>query len=311
MGRSVYFSQKFKPEQELYEDIIIESIKRYGFDCFYMPRALTSLDTILNEDTESRFDAAFNIEMYIENVDGYEGDGVLMSKFGLEIRQQVRLVVSRRRWNTSVGVWNKGYSNLRPSEGDLIYVPLVKGLFEIKYVDLETPFYQLQNLPVYKMTCELFEYRGEDLNTGVQEIDTVQNIASTAASYRSTFAYLQGSPKFELNEYVNLSYVSGATGQAKITDLRLSTIDPAYPLLVQLSDLRFTDGKVHPIATGVSIRGATTGAQATLGHVVTLTDGDNDLSDGDFSMQNTKLETKGNTILDFTETNPFGDPNDA
>jgi len=309
MARSVYFSQKFKPEQELYEDIIIESINRYGFDVYYIPRTIVSLDKILNEDTESRFDTAFNIEMYIENVDGYEGDGVLMSKFGLELRSQVRLVVSRRRWNTSIGVWNKGYSNLRPSEGDLIYVPLIKGLFEIKYVDLETPFYQLQNLPVYKMTCELFEYRGEDIDTGIEEIDIMQDLKSTTASYRSTFTYNAGTvAKFQLQERVTLSYISGATGTAEIGELMKQANGT---LQCTFNTLRFTDGVIHPLATGVVVTGVKSGAVATLVHVLTLTDGDDVLSDGDTSMQNNKLETEANAILDFTEINPFGDPNDA
>jgi len=90
-----------------------------------MPRKIIQIDEILNEDVASRFDSAFNIEMYVENVDGYEGDGILMSKFGLEIRNQMKLVVSRKRWDASVGVWNAGYNNFRPSEGDLIYMPTV------------------------------------------------------------------------------------------------------------------------------------------------------------------------------------------
>ena len=155
-----------------------------------MPRKIIQVDEILNEDVASRFDSAFNIEMYVENVDGYEGDGILMSKFGLEIRNQMKLVVSRKRWDASVGVWNAGYNNFRPSEGDLIYMPTVKGVFEIKFVELETPFYQLQNLPVYKITCELFEYSNEDIDTGVAEVDNLQRLKTQdQTTYRSTFTY--------------------------------------------------------------------------------------------------------------------------
>lgn len=191
MSRNVYFSQGVQSERNLYEDIVIESIKIYGHEVFYMPRKITNVDEILNEDVSSRFDSAFNIEMYIENVDGYEGDGILMSKFGLEIRNQMKLVVSRKRWDASVGVWNAGYNNFRPSEGDLIYMPTVKGVFEIKFVELETPFYQLQNLPVYKITCELFEYSNEDIDTGVAEVDAIQTNRSQDQSggYRATFTY--------------------------------------------------------------------------------------------------------------------------
>ena len=190
MSRNVYFSQGVQSEKNLYEDIIIESIKIYGHEVFYMPRKIIQVDEILNEDVASRFDSAFNIEMYVENVDGYEGDGILMSKFGLEIRNQMKLVVSRKRWDASVGVWNAGYNNFRPSEGDLIYMPSVKGVFEIKFVELETPFYQLQNLPVYKITCELFEYSNEDIDTGVAEVDNLQILKTQdQTTYRSTFTY--------------------------------------------------------------------------------------------------------------------------
>lgn len=310
MPRSVYFGQNVKSEKELYEDLIIESIQVYGFDMKYLPRNIVSQDMLLNEDTESRFDAAFDIEMYIETIDGYEGDGVLMSKFGLEIRNQLKIAVSRRRWEQSIGKWNRGYNNYRPSEGDLVYIPGIKGLFEIKYVDLESPFHQLNNLPVYKMTLQLFEYRGEDLNTGIKEIDSVQNQMSAGSSYRATFAYGTGSPQFNLNEYVTLTYASGASGQAKITDLKYKSAE-TYPYYVQLSNLTFTDGEVHVLAPNVVMTSQVTTASGTFMQVYTLTDGDAVLNDSDVSVQNNPIQTRANDFIDFTTVNPFGDTNDT
>lgn len=310
MPRSVYFNQRVKSEQALFEDLIVESIKVYGFDMFYLPRNIVSQDMLLNEDTETRFDAAFNIEMYIETIEGYEGDGVLMSKFGLEIRNQLKIAVSRRRWEQSIGKWNKGFNNYRPSEGDLVYIPDIKGLFEIKLVDLESPFHQLNNLPVYKMTLQLFEYRGEDLNTGIKQIDAVQNQMSTEASYRGTFTYADASIKFNLNEYVTLLYQSGATGRAKITDLKYVQAQ-TYPYYIQLSNLSFTDGTIHPLASSVVISSEITAATGTLMQVYTLTDGDAALSDSNVSIQNNPIERLATEFIDFTAVNPFGSTDDV
>jgi len=316
MPRSVYFGQNVKSEKELYEDLIIESAQVYGFDMQYLPRNIVSQDMLLNEDTETRFDNAFDIEMYIETVDGYEGDGVLMSKFGLEIRNQLKIAVSRRRWEQGIGKWNKGYNNYRPSEGDLVYIPGINGLFEIKYVDLESPFHQLNNLPVYKMTLQLFEYRGEDLNTGNAQIDAVQNQVSTPSSYRATFTYRSGSSKFNLNEYVTIGYTgTTSTAQAKITDLQYKAAE-TYPYYVQLSNLTFTDGVIRPIRSLTSISSSSiasivTTASGTIIHVYTLTDGDAVLNDGDISIQNNPIQTRANDVIDFSEINPFGDTNDT
>lgn len=307
MPRSAYFSQRVPSEQNLLEDIVIESIKIYGFDCYYMPRKIISLDTLLLEDTESKFNSAFLIEMYIENQAGFEGDGVLLSKFGLEIRHQMNLVVSSRRWNSSVGAWNTGFSNLRPSEGDLIYIPLLRGLFEIKFVDLETPFYQLSNLPVYTMKCELFEYRGEDLNTGVKEIDDIQTTISFESSYHVEVpAYGASAVRYLSGEYAKLTFPSGANGEAKITNTEILATGNVR---LQLSNLKFTDSKVHPLSAGVIIEGKTTGVIKTILSISTLTSSDKLLDASPFGT-NSILEKKAIEILDFTASNPFGDPVD-
>jgi hypothetical protein len=164
MPRSVYFSERYRAEQNLLEDLLIESMKIMGHDVYYIPRKIVKQDFILNEDVISTFDASFSIEMYVESVDGFEGDGDLMTKFGLEVRDQVTLVCSRRRWNALIG--RHGYTNdaVRPREGDLIYLPLTGGLFEIKFVEDKSPFFQLGGTgdskgttPTFKLTCELFE----------------------------------------------------------------------------------------------------------------------------------------------------------
>ena len=176
MPRNVYFSQGSNAEQILFEDIQIEALKIYGHATYYIPRKIVTRDMILNEDRESLFDDAYMVEMYIEDIEGFGGEGNLMSKFGIEIRDEVTFIVARKSWNKLVGIWNNTVDNFRPNEGDLIYLPLSNSVFEISFVEHEQPFYQIQNLPVYKLQCRLFEYNDEDFRTGIEEIDNIETV---------------------------------------------------------------------------------------------------------------------------------------
>ena len=150
-------------EQRLVEDLIIESLKIYGHDAYYLPRTLVNKDTIFDEDELSKFTQAYPLEMYLDNVNGYEGQGDIFTRFGLEVRDQATFVLAKRRWEdmvlTSGGTFTQ---TTRPSEGDLIYLEKTKSLFEIRYVDFQNPFYQLNQIYVFRLTCELFEYSSED-----------------------------------------------------------------------------------------------------------------------------------------------------
>ena len=158
------------------EDIIIESMQIYGQDVCYIPRTLVSKDEILGEDRLSEFKNSFPIEMYFENIDTYEGQGAFIQKFGLMMEQSATLVVSRRRWEQLVGRFNKTSIPSRPCEGDLIYYPMTKALFEIKFVKHQDPFYQLGKLYVYKLQVELFQYASERITTGDVNIDAFESL---------------------------------------------------------------------------------------------------------------------------------------
>jgi len=168
-----FFFNNFKNSQEqlLLENLVIESIKIYGEDMYYLPRTLVDQDPIYQSDSISQYNSAYMIEMYIKSVNGFSGDGVFMSKFGLEIRDQVTFSVAQRVFNDEVQTFT---NILRPNEGDLIYFPLNKKAFEIKYVENKEFFYQLGALQTYELTCELFEYSSEVFNTGIEEIDQIQ-----------------------------------------------------------------------------------------------------------------------------------------
>lgn len=176
MALNPYFTQGTANEQALIEDLIIESLKIYGKDMVYIPRTLVSKDEVLGEDRLSEFTNAYPIEMYFENVDSFDGQGAFMQKFGLMMEQSATLVVARKRWETLIG--KKGTTILpnRPAEGDLIYFPMTKGLFEIKFVKHQDPFYQLGRLYVYKLQVELFQYSSETINTGKAEIDVFETL---------------------------------------------------------------------------------------------------------------------------------------
>jgi len=176
MPTNVYFTQGTKNEQFLVEDLIIESLKIYGQDFFYIPRTLVSKDEILGEDRLSKFTSSFPIEMYFENVDSFEGQGAFIQKFGLMMEQSATMVVARRRWEQMVGRFGATIIPSRPCEGDLIYFPLTKGMFEIKFVKHQDPFYQLGKLYVYKLQVELFQYSSEKIDTGIPSIDAFETL---------------------------------------------------------------------------------------------------------------------------------------
>jgi hypothetical protein len=173
-----FFFNNFQASQEqlLLENLIIEAIRIYGQDMYYIPRKLNNYDEVYGADDQSSYENAYPLELYIKSIDGFSGDGDFMSKFGIEIRNQVIFSVAQRRFSEEVGDYT---TQVRPNEGDLIYFPLNKKCFQIKYVNKFEMFYQLGALQTWEMTCELFEYSGERMSTGIPEIDILQKKFST------------------------------------------------------------------------------------------------------------------------------------
>jgi len=151
--------------------LVVESIRVYGHDLYYLPRTRINDDLILGEDSYSEFNSQYFVEMYIKNVEGFAGQGDFLSKFNLEIRDQITFTVARRTFNNEVGAYT---TFTRPREGDLVYFPLNNKIFEIKFVEHESIFYQLGALQTFDITCELFEYNNEIFNTGISLIDEKQ-----------------------------------------------------------------------------------------------------------------------------------------
>ena len=162
-------------EQRLYEDLIIEGLKIYGQDIYYLPRSLVNQDIILGEDTLSRFRTAHIVEMYMETTEGFAGEQEIINKFGLEIREDTTFMVSKRRWQDAVDSVHTLIKDGRPNEGDIIYMPLMNSFFEIQFVQDQEPFFQLGQLPVYKLVCTRWEYSSEQIDTGVGDIDSAED----------------------------------------------------------------------------------------------------------------------------------------
>jgi len=162
-------------EQYLVEDLIIECMKIYGFEVNYLTRKVQNRDNILNEDPLNDYENSYEMEMYLKNVNGFDGDNQLLTKFGVELRDQATFLVSRRRWDEVVGRSGTAVLTTRPAEGDLIYFPLTKSYFEIKNVNAMDPFFQVGKLYVYELTCELFQYSSERIDTGDTAIDSLED----------------------------------------------------------------------------------------------------------------------------------------
>jgi hypothetical protein len=178
MARNVYFTQGTKSEQYLLEDLIVESLKIYGQDVFYIPRVLVNKDIVFGEDVLSKFEAAYQIEMYFEDVDDFQGQGTFLQKFGIEIEKSATLVCARRTWEQLIGRHGVSRIPSRPAEGDLLYFPMTNKLFEVRFVEHEDPFYQIGKLFVFKLKIETFQYASEIIDTGIPEIDAIEDAYS-------------------------------------------------------------------------------------------------------------------------------------
>jgi len=172
-----FFLQGSKTEQGLVQDLINEQLRMYGVEVYYLPRKYITEKTVLKEVIESVFDESYPIEAYVENFDGYGNNPTILSKFGIQALNELTITVSRERFENYISPLIKSKPNIklssRPKEGDLVYFPLGDRIFEVKYVEHEKPFYQLQGLYTYELRCELFRYEDEIIDTNIDEIDDV------------------------------------------------------------------------------------------------------------------------------------------
>lgn len=285
MTTSVYFNQyENTAEQALHQDLIIEAIKNYGIDVYYLPRKYVNEDVLYGEDTISEFNQAHLIEMYIKTVDGFEGEGDFISRFGLEIRDQVVFSVARRRFD-NLDITEQD----RPREGDVIFLPLNKKLYEIRFVEHESMFYQFGKLPIFDLTCELFQYDDQEIDTGIADIDKVED----ENAYAINLALGTGSGNYVNDESV---YVGDTFASANTTARVLSWNQTDREL--KITDIVGTFGATSNIV------GQTSGAYYSLS-----TTPDTQVFVNDTTANNVTFETEADSIIDFSESNPFSEGN--
>lgn len=278
MPTNPLFKTETAPEtQAIYEELIIQAIQARGEDVFYVPRQVNNLDSFFGEDIASSFTTSFSIEMYVETAEGFEGQD-LFQKFGVEVRDDVTFVVSRSRWNTIVGT---PMSYIRPREGDLVYAPFAKALFEINEVVHEEPFYQLGQLPVYKLYCSLFKYNGEEIDiedsgfTG-ENFSGTQRLTLSAAT-----AFIEGE---ELEQIIGTSTVTG-----KVVSVDGTTVIVGNITSDSSTFKLFTAG---PVASNVSLLDGTITTVETYDPIY----GENDI-----------IEAEADVFAPFDPDRPFGD----
>lgn len=286
MATSNYFNNfNSRPEQLLYEDLIGEVVKIYGIDAYYIPRESDSeIDLLFGDDPTKKFSAAYPMEVYINNVDGFDG-GELFSKFGLEVRKEVSFILPHRAYKKVIPIADYP----RPREGDLLWLKNFQSLFEIKFVEEEHFFFTFgkNNFYGFKLNCEFFRFNNDNMETGWTEVDDMQTL--NASSYRFSMQS-GGTLTYETNEivYQGNSYAN-ATATAEVTAWDKPTLK---------LDLRSIVGE---FAVNTVIRGVTTNAAYTMLSVDEM-DNVSDLIDN-----NRQIETEASSIIDFSESNPFGE----
>ena len=312
MPTNVFFSPKVRSEQMLYEDLLIESLRMYGQDVLYIPRETVTPDEILNEEY-SKYQSAYMIEMYIANVDGFGGEGNLYTKFGLEIRDQATFIVSRRQFARLVDINENAIREERPREGDLIYLPLSKGLFEVKFVEHESPFYQLSQFPTYELQCELFEYSAEKFDTGIKSVDYYEDQYGP-----QTVIEISGGDKgFAIGDKIKQIITPATTDEeavevyGDVSDFeQTSESDQATRVAdLTLTDITCSDGSLKTFQVGKNIVriDSSLGDDWSVSKVYGINDNNKFIPQEPLS-QNTYFENQGDDIIDFSEQNPFSDP---
>ena len=282
MPTSPYFPSYYdgyQGEQDLVQDLVDEQIKLFGSDIYYLPRILLK-DNTLDDLIYSKFEEQFQIEMLLQNVSGF-GESEFISKFGLKITQEIRFNVSSRRWvqeGTAFGL------DKRPVEGDLLYFPLTKDLYEIKFVQVEEVFFQFGQLPFYSITAEIYEIGNEQINTGVADIDIIDQILSSAINI--VFVADSDTTDYIIGETVTSS-ISNFT--AKVSNWNSET----RTLSVIDRTGTFVENEL--------LEGSESGAEWQIESFSTLEDPNTNYD------ENKYIEDTADNLLDFSEKNPFGE----
>ena len=274
------------PEQRLIENLTIESIKTFGIDVYYLPRTLNDEDKLMGEDNTASYNSAYTIEMYIKTVEGFEGQGDFISKFGLQINDQITFTVAKRRFR-ELGMTSDGRADM-PHEGDLIFFPTTSALFQILFVEDEAIFYQTGQLQSYDMLCEMFTYSDQSFNTGIEEIDKIER----EQSYSIEFTLNTGSGNYTIGEQVYQG-TSLAAASVKGEVASWNATDKVLKLINMTGNFSGTSNII--------------GDDSDASYSITSFDAQTSAANtAATSSTNQEIEAAADAIIDFTEGNPFG-----
>ena len=269
-------------EQKFIENLIVETIEIYGQDIYYVPRTIVNKDTVFGEDSDTKFESAKPIRAYVNNVEGWEGQGELLSKFGVRIEDKTTFIFSREKFKEHVDDSTTLNVEGRPNEGDLIWFPITKHLFQIMFVEAEKPFYQLGKGYVWECQCELFEYSDEEIDTGITDLDAIETAFANAITVGLVAG---GSGAFTAGETV--------TGGTSNVTAEVKSFDSATRTLIVIN-------RSGTFSVPETITGGTSSASWTTATYNTIQN-----TNSEYDMNN-DFETADNDIIDFTESNPFG-----
>lgn len=311
MATNPYFkSFDSKIERNLIDELTIETIKAMGRDVIYIPRDYLIIDNLFGEDPESKFTQGYPVEMYILETQRFEGNRDIIAKFGIQITDRATLTVSKTRFEYEVTTRRTEIK--KPREGDLIYLPMSGSLFEINFVEDETPFYQLGGLNTYILNIELFTYEGESIDTGITQIDDIEDLRKSYAILAPTSLYgVSGSSGSKLLTGESIYQVLGITGSGATLSIATSTatsllfIEGTTQSLLYLTGI---SGTVSYAATQ-TIKGAVSGAEYYFGGTYSVSNivSPTDPVTGENVIDNDLLQSGGLNIFDFTDIDPFSE----
>jgi hypothetical protein len=290
MATNRYFKKDHRGERDMLESLTIESIKQYGQDFYYLPRTMVNVDNWLGYDVASQFNDSYLVEMYIDNIDGYGGEGDMFMKFGIEIRNEFTLVLARKTWEQTVAAMDNRIDGVRPMEGDLIWSPLTDKLFELSHVEHAQPFFQLGGLYTYKMRCVLFEFANEDFDTGIDDVDNIEQEYAFSFDYNITMV---NGDNLERGDKIYQNLSSGVIIHGEVANYNSDTG------ALKIINVGSNDHEMHLFGLG-QIYNSDGEKEATIDSVI----------GEDFQPvpepANDEFST-ASSFLDFSESNPFGD----
>lgn len=299
MPLNPYFARGVASERSLHEELIIESIQQYGLDVFYLPRKIVEKENILNDEVLSKFKDAYEIEMYVKDAEGFGGED-LLSRFGLTIKDEITFVVAKKRWQELVQAPRNIIDQRMPHEGDVLYFPPSKCLFEIRFVEDEAQFYPLGHLPIFELRCEAFTYENQRIETGIDAIDQIPQKHS--AIMNALVTRIESYTDYELNENVEIS-TGNVVFSAKILNIR----ETDYGQMISFSNFAYPNRQFVPLSAGMVVSGEVSGTTGVITEVIRLDDPRyREFTNNPFS-DNDQFQQKLPDLIDFSEDNPFGD----